>query len=249
MNRIYWDTDKISMLTDHLDASAHSHGMIQFFLRLEDELEISVGKEKIMCSCILVNKNVKHSFKANSKIHFTCVIEPVSDIGIKLNCILQGKDYCIVDDSKSNELKKIARDMRDIFDTETYRKFMVKMYECFDIPYLNKQFDDRILAFLKMLEQCSCEEHLIEEYAGKLYVSASRLSHLFSEQVGITLKNYLTLHQLERAFQDLLAGKRITEAALNAGFDSPSHFASTVKRMMGLPARSTIKDSEFLKVY
>lgn len=72
---------------------------------------------------------------------------------------------------------------------------------------------------------------------------------MFSEQVWITLKKYLTLHQLERVFQDLLAGKRITEAALNAGFDSPSHFASTVKRMMGLPARSTVKDSEFLKVY
>lgn len=99
------------------------------------------------------------------------------------------------------------------------------------------------------MEQCSCEEHSIEEYAGKLCISASRLSHLFSEQVGITLKKYLTLHQLERAFQDLLAGKRIMEAALNAGFDSPPHFASTVKRMMGLPARSTVKDSEFLKVY
>ena len=58
MNRIYWDIDKISMLTDHLDASAHSHGMIQFFLCLEDELEIRVGKEKIMCSCILVRLNL-----------------------------------------------------------------------------------------------------------------------------------------------------------------------------------------------
>ena len=63
---------------------------------------------------------------------------------MKLNCILQDKDYCIVDDSKSNELKKIAMDMKDTFDTETYRKFMAEMYECFDIPYLNKQFDDRI---------------------------------------------------------------------------------------------------------
>lgn len=249
MNRIYWDIDKISMLTDHLDASAHSHGMIQFFLCLQDELEIRVGKEKITCSCILVNKNVRHSFKANSKIHFTCVMEPVSDIGIKLDCILQNKNYYIVDDSKANELKKIAMDMRDTFDTETYRNFIAKVYECFDVPYLNNQFDDRILAFLKMLEQCSCEEYSIEEYASKLCISASRLSHLFSEQVGITLKSYLTLHQLERAFQDLLAGERITQAALNAGFDSPSHFASTVKRMMGLPARNTVKDSEFLKVY
>lgn len=249
MNRIYWDIDKISMLTDHLDASAHSHGMIQFFLCLEDELEIRVGKKKIMCSCILVNKNVRHSFNANSKIHFTCVIEPVSDIGIGLSYILQDKEYCIVDDSKANELKKIAVAMRDTFDKETYTKFITHLYECFDITYLNKQFDDRIITFLKMLERCSCNEHSIEEYASKLCISASRLSHLFSEQVGISLKSYLTLHQLERAFQDLLARKRITDAALDAGFDSSSHFAYTVKRMMGLLARSTVKDSEFLKVY
>lgn len=249
MNRIYWDMDKISMMTDHLDSSAHSHGMIQFFVCLEEELEIKVGKEKLKCSCVLVNKNVRHSFKANNKIHFTCVIEPVSDIGMRLNCLLQDKDYYILDDSKANEIKKLAMSMKDTFDKATYTKLMTQIYECFNITYADKKLDDRILAFLKMLEQCSCDEHSIEEYASELCISTSRLSHLFSEQVGITLKNYLTLHQLERAFQDLLAGKRVTEAALNAGFDSPSHFAATVKRMMGLPARNTIKDSEFLKVY
>lgn len=249
MNRIYWDIDKISMLTDHLDASAHSHGMIQFFLCLDGELEIKVGKEKLKCSCILVNKNTKHSFKANQKMHFTCVIEPVSDIGAKLNDLLQDKDYFILEETKASEIKNIAISMIDTFDKATYASLMNQIYECFDITYLDKQFDERILAFLKMLEYCSCDEHSIEEYASELCISASRLSHLFSEQVGITLKSYLTLHQLERAFGELLAGKRITEAALNAGFDSPSHFAATVKRMMGLPARSTVKNSEFLKVY
>ncbi len=249
MNRIYWDIDKISMLTDHLDASTHSHGMIQFFVGLEKELEIKVGKKKINCSCILVNKNVRHSFKANNKIHFTCVIEPVSDIGMRLKCLMQNNEYYILSDGKADEIKKIAVSMIDAFDMETYKKLMSQIYKSFDIAYMEKQLDDRILEFLKMLEQCSCDEHSIEEYANKLHISASRLSHLFSEQVGITLKNYLTLHQLERAFQDLLVGKRVTEAALNAGFDSPSHFAATVKRLMGLPARDTIKDSEFLKVY
>lgn len=249
MNRIYWDIDKISMLTDHLDASAHSHGMIQFFLCLDGELEIKVGKEKLKCSCILVNKNTKHSFKANQKMHFTCVIEPVSDIGVKLNDLLKDKDYYILEESKAAEIKNVAMVMVDSFDKETYMRLMSKVYACFDVECIDKEFDERILAFLKMLEHCSCDEHSIEEYASELCISASRLSHLFSEQVGITLKSYLTLHQLERAFADLLAEKRITEAALNAGFDSPSHFAATVKRMMGLPARSTVKNSEFLKVY
>ena len=249
MNRIYWDIDKISMLTDHLDASAHSHGMIQFFLCLEDELEIKVGKEKIKCSCILVNKNVRHSFKTNNKMHFTCVLEPVSDIGIKIKDILQDKEYYIFDKSKTKELRKVAISMIDTFDKATYMKLMHQIYECFDSTFLDKKLDERILSFFNMLEHCSCDEHSIEKYADRLCISASRLSHLFSEQVGITLKNYLTLHQLERAFQDLLTGKRITEAALDAGFDSPSHFAATVKRLMGLPARNAIKDSEFLKGY
>lgn len=249
MNRIYWDIDKISMLSDHLDTSSHSHCMLQFFLCLEDELEIKVRKKKLKCSCVLVNKNVEHSFKANNKIHFTCVVEPISDIGIKLNSILQDNDYYIIDDSKIDGIKKTANSMKDKFDIETYKKLMNQIYECFDIVHINKQFDDRILEFLKMIENCSCDEHSIEKYANKLCISTSRFSHLFSQQVGITLKSYLVLHQLERAFQDLLSGKRITEAALNAGFDTPSHFAATVKRMTGLPARNIIKDSEFLKVY
>ena len=249
MNRIYWDIDKISMVTDHLDASAHSHCMIQLFLCLEDKLEIKVEKEKISCACILVNKNVKHSFMANNKLHFTSVIEPVSDLGMSLNGVLQCKDYFILDEASATEITKIAIHMIDTFDKESYVKLMERIYECFEVTYMDKQLDERILSFLKMLEHCTCDEHSIEEYANELCISSSRLSHLFSEQVGITLKNYLTLHQLERAFQDLLSGKRIAEAALNAGFASPSHFAATVKRMMGLPARSSVKDSEFLKVY
>lgn len=177
------------------------------------------------------------------------MIEPVSDIGTIIKGILQDRDCYIFDDSKAKELRKLAAPMVDTFDTASYKEFMKRLYECFDVSFPDKKFDERILSFLNMLEHCSCDEHSIGEYADRLSLSASRLSHLFREQVGITLKNYLTLHQLERAFQDLLTGKRITEAALDAGFDSPSHFAATVKRLMGLPARNMIKDSEFLKVY
>ncbi len=177
------------------------------------------------------------------------MIEPVSDIGMSLNDILQDKDYYIIGEGQANKIKKMAVPMIDTLDKATYTKLMTEIYKSFDVTYKDRQLDERILSFLKMLEHCSCDEHSIEEYANRLCISASRLSHLFSEQVGIILKNYLTLHQLERAFQDLLIGKRITKAAMDAGFDSPSHFAATVKRMMGLPARNTIKDSEFLKVY
>lgn len=75
------------------------------------------------------------------------------------------------------------------------------------------------------------------------------LSHLFREQTGVSLKSYILLHQMEKAFIELLNGATITQAAMEAGFDSPSHFAATVKRMMGMPARLSLKDSRFLKVH
>ena len=64
----------------------------------------------------------------------------------------------------------------------------------------------------------------------------------------MTLKGYISLHRMKRAFSLLLGGESITDAAMKAGFDSPSHFAATVKKMMGMPARLSLKDSEFLKV-
>ena len=109
-------------------------------------------------------------------------------------------------------------------------------------------YDDRITELLSLLDECSCDDHAIAQFAYKIALSPSRLSHLFKEQTGMPLKSYIMLHQMERAFIGLLGGKSITEAALNAGFDTPSHFAATTKRLMGMYASLSLKDSEFLKV-
>ena len=104
MNQIYWDLDRISILTDTMDASSHSHAMMQFFICTEGTLNIKVGKEKPKAKCILVNKNVKHSFKADKRICFTLLIEPVSDLGLALTGLIKDKDHYAVDDSKADAL-------------------------------------------------------------------------------------------------------------------------------------------------
>ena len=249
MNQIYWDLDRISILTDTMDASSHSHAMMQFFICTEGTLNIKVGKEKPKAKCILVNKNVKHSFKADKRICFTLLIEPVSDLGLALDVLIKDKDHYAVDDSKADALVEQVIRLKEHPDKESYEALMTGVYDCFGIQPSHRQLDERIESFLEMLKHCSCDDHSIEEFADRLCISASRLSHLFSEQVGIPMKKYLILHQLEKAFEEILQGESITRAALDAGFDSPSHFAAVVKKLMGLPARRGVKDSVFLKVY
>lgn len=99
------------------------------------------------------------------------------------------------------------------------------------------------------MQKCDCYDHTIENFAKSVCLSSSRLSHLFRKQIGIPLKSYLLFHQLEKAFEALLNGTNVSGAAMLAGFDSPSHFAATVKKWMGISAHASIKDSEFLKVF
>ena len=237
------------MLTDSMDASSHSHGMMQFFVCIKDSLNIKVNGKKIDCTCILVNKNIKHSFKTENQICFTSVIEPTSAFGMALNTLLGDKDYYIPEENHTARIQTRLTPMLESFSRKSYEKLMTVISECLGWNESKSSLDDRIVNLLDMLAHCSCDDHSIEEYAEKLCLSPSRLSHLFSEEVGIPLKKYLSLHQLERAFENILNGESITEAAMDAGFDSPSHFAFTVKKMMGIPARNTVKNSEFLKVY
>lgn len=136
---------------------------------------------------------------------------------------------------------------RELFNSiEQYLFFDKKLKEHLNINSTAKPFDPRIRLLLQLIENCNCNNYAISSYAKQLSLSASRLSHLFKAEVGIPLKSYIMLHQVECAFEDYLIGKSITCAALNAWFDSPSHFSATIIRIMGMPASLSAKDSEFL---
>ena len=68
MNHIYLDVNHISMLTDDLGASAHSHGMIQFFLALDNRPDIKVGRKKLERPvCLFVQKSPDIFFKEHKQ--------------------------------------------------------------------------------------------------------------------------------------------------------------------------------------
>lgn len=249
MNRIYWSEDKITMLTDHLDAKKHSHFMLQLFLSLEGNMEILVSGKRISCKGILVNQNISHAFRAKKKLHLSVLIEPASGLAEQLNKKMKEKDYLFLEGPEIDGLQKQATEMIEDESLSCYHKFMERLYQYMDVDTSQKQYDERIRQLFWLLDSCNCDDHRISAFAEKIALSPSRLSHLFREQTGVSLKSYILLHQMEKAFIELLNGATITQAAMEAGFDSPSHFAATVKRMMGMPASLSLKDSRFLKVH
>lgn len=73
------------------------------------------------------------------------------------------------------------------------------------------------------------------ELAGLVGLSASRLTHLFTGQVGIPLRRYVLWTRLRIAITRVQAGDDLTGAAHGAGFADSAHLTRTTREMFGLP--------------
>lgn len=247
MLKLFWDKDNIVFVSNHVDATEHSHCVLQIFLSFDEPLQVSVEGESICGKCIIINKNVQHKFSCNNTTYLSILIEPCSNFAKELIKKIDG-NYLIY----NKEIECIQQKAYAIINTNDKEKYLDFVSEFANYLGINRSahvLDERIVKLLEKLQTCDCYDHTIENLAKEVCLSPSRLSHLFAEQIGVPLKSYVQFHQLERAFTAILNGKSITDSAMLAGFNSPSHFAATVKKWMGMPVSTSIKDSEFLKVF
>ncbi len=94
--------------------------------------------------------------------------------------------------------------------------------------------DSRILTVIGLLVADTGESVPVEKLASHVGISASRLAHLFKEQVGIPIRMFRTWYRLKMAAHLLSEGKSLTDAALMAGFYDSAHFANTFRDTFGL---------------
>lgn len=252
MNYIIMANDHISAFTEHIEAEDHSHWALQLWICLNGKMNITVQDREIQCRGIVIDGGISHRFSACDQLHFTMLLEPTSSVAVylKKNIIPENTGYFFLEDDLPDLFRDEYAELLSCGSEDRYRSFINTVYRFFHIDSEYKAvYDDRIIDLLRLLDQCDCSEHGLIHFAKKISLSASRLSHLFKQQTGIPLKGYLVLHKLEKAYTLLLNEKRpITEAAMLAGFDSPSHLAYTSKALTGMTLSGVMKDSVFLKV-
>jgi AraC-like DNA-binding protein len=250
MNYIIKCGRNIAAISDRVQAGSHKHWLLQMFITSTKKLNIEVNGELIPCDAILVNTDTKHTFDTKGDVHFTMLIDPTTELGRSMRCLLKDQPFYVF---PNEEAKVIQQDFLNAL-TQKDHGALISFVQSIILQFTSGDvsvFDDRIIKVLDLLDGCAHEDeqHQIKYFSKETYLSESRLAHLFKEETGIPLKSYIVLHKLQRAYEPIFNGENITTAALSAGFDSPSHLAYTNKMMTGMSATDIIKDSEFLKVF
>ena len=95
--------------------------------------------------------------------------------------------------------------------------------------------DERILRATAYIRAHIDAPLTLEEVAREAYLSPGRFRHLFVEQTGTGLRQYILWRRFLRAWEVVAQGGSLSEAAHAAGFADAAHLTRTSHRMFGFP--------------
>ncbi|MCJ8013538.1 AraC family transcriptional regulator [Paenibacillus sp. KQZ6P-2] len=249
---LYFGNDHISFLTNKVDASNHSHHYIQLTVGLEQNVNITIAGQPVQAQGVILQSNTVHRLDGSRQWQWYLLINPESMFGELLKrTYFNNKSMHVLDNDQVELLQQLA--IQSIFSVTCSADYGSAIEQCKQILQLEKNsiesiLDERIQHVLQIIETHRMDQMSVKALSERMYLSESRLSHLFKEKVGISLASYIVHHKLEAAFHYIFGGSSITEAAIEAGFNSSSHFSSTARDKLGMAPRSIVQNSRYLKV-
>lgn len=249
---LFFCKDHISFMTNKVDTDHHSHNYIQITIGLEHDFLMTIEEQLLAVKGIILDSNTCHKLYGRQRWQFYVLVNPESVFGERLKrTFLQESCYSVIAADQGARLQQlIIRTLPAIHSSSDYIKFMLSFKKILNLndTVLDHALDDRIQEVLTYIDQQSLQQLSVKHLSQQIYLSESRLSHLFKEEMGISLVSYILHHKLENAFRYIFKGLTITEAALEAGFSSSSHFTRSVRDKLGMTPKSIVQNSRYLQV-
>jgi AraC-like DNA-binding protein len=95
--------------------------------------------------------------------------------------------------------------------------------------------DERVLRAVRYVNEHLSAPLTLRQVASVAYLSPSRFRHLFAEQTGMALRQYILWRRFVSVWEHRMNGASLSAAAHAAGFADSAHLARTSRRMIGIP--------------
>lgn len=248
--------DHLSLFGTAPDARPHRHDFLHLIIA-PDGLpgEWIISGETYNTSAVLINSRVPYQIISGNRPLWLILIDHTSPMAVCLRHLLLTDDFPQAR-SLSAQITGMLPDITAFTGLTSpgekeYRHLWQKLTAALGVTgcYQPHEISDvRIRAVITALRSPSPLPLQDSDLLTDIYLSRSRLSHLFSDTTGGTLKGYILFQRLIRALSAIAQGDTATAAALDAGFDSPSHLSAVCRTLTGIQPRFARQVSRFLKV-
>ncbi|MBS5957689.1 MAG: helix-turn-helix domain-containing protein [Clostridiales bacterium] len=138
---------------------------------------------------------------------------------------------------------------RDLYCQVVFLEFMIQLNRA-SLTNLVKYLppataDKRILTIMDYINSHLIDDMTVDSIAESCFISRYHLMHLFKEETGYTLFDYIAEKRLLLARDLLKTGVSVTEACFNSGFKNYSTFSRAYKKQFHASPSETIKEQSF----
>jgi AraC-like DNA-binding protein len=205
----------------------HSHFPIEVVFSLSGRINIGTDNHQYTSiQSAIINSNVPHTFNCLNSECQLYFIDPIS---------YAGKDLLRRYLNKGEEMV-----VTDRMDIEQFKKNQI-------LAFVNQNsgpgdIDSRVQRCIDWIKaNYSVEGIDISMLSEIVFLSESRLAHLFRKQVGTSVHQYILWKKIEMAIYRALQGWSLTDCAYSSGFADSSHFIKTFQKMFGIYPSFAIK--------
>ena len=233
-------TDHIFLDAQYKQPAQHQHLAKHIIISLADDLTVTLDKaRKGPCKGAMIDSNVPHTVTSKDERMLVFLIDETSGLAQNMNQQhLFGKPFAEIDEHVVEQIREAYKACLPDHFALKYLQFSNAVFS-----WLNLNDENAIMTDYRVQKAIECilgaegiDGAMIPRLCEAAHLSQSRFSHLFKEQTGVPLNSYLALSKLRKAYQALLACGNITEAAMDAGFSTPSHFSAASKKHLGIAA-------------
>lgn len=217
-----------------LSNTAHAHFPATLLMAVDRPFALTIAGERRYYEIALLAPNVSRQTDTEGHPVVDLLIDPDDTLYRHLHPLLGGQPVVGLEGSR---IAAVRERFADIFqgrlDCRSAAQFVTDtLHALCPEPLPELPWDARVTQATRYLRQrVPGSAPTAAEVAAHVGLSESRFGHLFSEQLGLPLRQYLLWLRLRHAARLWAQGRSLSEMALGAGFYDHAHFTRTLRRM------------------
>lgn len=231
--------------------SRHSHPVIQLVIGQDNHYFLSKNREGVWeeKKGLLIAPNIHHECDARGVPILSLAIDPDASLGewIIARYFTEKKVVHFPAEGLAHKTEPQIALWVQQENWQALRKWIITFFEYEPLAKQSKK-DERIVAVLQFISKNIHTPINTKRLTQIAFLSESRLLHLFKQEMGLPIRNYILWYRLQVALKYILKTRSLTEAAHFAGFADQAHMTRTCVKMMGLPPSVLVKNSKFVQV-
>jgi AraC-like DNA-binding protein len=226
----------------NIQSDFHKHHLIAIVLSFTESFEIvHENNQSNTYEVALIPKDTLYKL-STSDIDYTVFVhlDPYSEIGITLTQNERGiqglnrSDFLVT-------LNKI-KDWFEGTDNTSQRIYYLLHSTVTTVTngkFTPRKIDERVLQCIRLIRNSEVGTVQLQRMSDEVFLSPSRLSHLFKEETGLTFRQFVLHCKLIKSLQAMHSQQNLIEASLIGGFSDQPHFTKTFKKSFGITPSSS----------